>query len=287
MQNVIQNITEDLQQAKIALKQIYTVLNSTKYDDPQKQKQEIGKIAEKNMDIPIEKSSFNIEKTISSEKEFDYKMAAHDLISPLATQFTLLDVLKEECLEVKEKLNKALQNIDFLTLSNSESLKRSKAALSNVQQTDQPIPFKQLIDGIIQLLGISELHKDVHIIMHINTKKDFYNNIAIVQSIIQNLIQNAVKYKKINQQNTITIKINDTNKGIEIIIEDTGIGIATERLQQLFSTVIEKDDTVKHSHGFGLYGVAQYVEKLNGTITAQSVVNVGSSFIVNLPTLSL
>lgn len=224
-----------------------------------------------------------------STKEFDYKMAAHDLISPLSTQFTILDMLKEECLELKEKfnekLNKALQNIEFLTLSNSESLKISKAALSNNQQVNQSIPFTQLIEGILQLLGIKELHTDVNVAINLNTKKAFYNNIAIVQSIILNLIQNAIKYKKPHQQNTITIAVNDTSNGIEIIIQDTGIGMDEERINQLFKQVVNSHEAVQNSHGFGLYGVAQYVEKISGTITVKSVLNIGSTFTIQLPTL--
>ena len=77
----------------------------------------------------------------------------------------------------------------------------------------------------------------------------------------------------------------DTAKGVEIIIEDTGVGIDAARLQTLFTTKVKKDSSVEDSHGFGLYGIAQYVHKLNGTISAQSEVNVGSIFIVNIPNM--
>jgi len=58
-----------------------------------------------------------------------------------------------------------------------------------------------------------------------------------------------------------------------------------QRLQQLFSNVVSSDTTVKDSHGFGLYAVAQQVQKLEGTITATSSLGVGSRFTVRLPTL--
>jgi signal transduction histidine kinase len=217
--------------------------------------------------------------TTSNEQEFNYKMAAHDLISPLANQVTLLDLLKED-------LRQVLQHLELLTISNDASIKKTKAALSNDQQVNQPIPFEQLIEDVIQLLGIQELHKNINIVVQYNSQRPFYNNMAIVQSILQNLIQNAVKYSKPNSQNTITIIINDIAQGVEIIVQDTGIGMEQQRLEQLFNQVVSSHESIEGSHGFGLYGVAQYIQKLKGTITATSNLNIGSTFAVHLPTLS-
>lgn len=284
--NDIQNITEDVQQAKIVLKYIYKVLNHVN-DAKQIEKlsKDISKQLNENTELPIKEDSINPSAEVSvakepiSEKEFNYKMAAHDLISPLSTQFTLLDILREDVLQV-------LERIDSLTISNSESIKRSKAVLNNDAQINQPIPFKQLIEDVIQLLGIRELHKHIDILVRYNIQRPFYNNMAIVQSIVQNLIQNAVKYSKPNQKNTITIKVNDISNGVEIIIQDTGIGMEKQRVDQLFNQVVDEHKGVSHSHGFGLYGVAQYVKKLNGKIIAKSTLSVGSTFTVNIPTLN-
>lgn len=225
--------------------------------------------------MPLTPSATN---TTSNDQELNYKMAAHDLISPLTTQFTLLDVLREELVQ-------ALQHIDSLAISNSESLKRSKAALGNQEEINQSIPFNKLIEAIVQLLGIRELHKNVDIVIQNNAKRPFYNNIAMVQSIMQNLIQNAVKYGKPNEKNTITLTIKDTTNGVEIIVQDTGIGMSKERVDQLFKQVIDSHANISYSHGFGLYGVAQYIEKLGGTIKAESTLHIGSTFTVTLPTL--
>lgn len=259
---------------------------------------------------PISLNSNNA--NVSSEQqEFIYKMAAHDLIGPLTTQSTILDLLKEDVRDIlqyidsvavanseslkkssaildnaREEVRQVLQYIDSLSTSNSESIRRSRAALGRQEEIAQPIPFKQLIEDVIQLLGIRELHKHIDILVRYNIQRAFYNNMAIVQSIVQNLIQNAVKYSKPNQKNTITITVNDTKSGVEIIVQDTGIGMEKQRVDQLFNQVVDEHKGVSHSHGFGLYGVAQYVEKLNGKIIAKSTLSVGSTFTVSLPTLN-
>lgn len=263
----------------LMLKRIYQFLNDSLAGKNPNQDFDI-EVKDGNIVDKPSKSKTTGNKKDNVEELFNYKMAAHDLLSPLANQATLLDLLKEE-------VDKALQYIDFLTVSNNESLKISKAALktNDTKSIDQPIFFKQLIDDIIQLLSIKKLHKNINVAVNINNKKEFYNNATIVQSILLNLIQNAVKYKKPDQENIITININDTAKGIKIIVQDTGIGMSKQRLQNLFKQPLLSDDAVKDSHGFGLYGVAQYVELLNGKITAQSTLKMGSSFIVELPSI--
>jgi len=145
------------------------------------------------------------------ERLFDYKRAAHDLINPLATQFTLIDMLKDQASKtlqhietssaseagvLKEELNSILEYIDFLSIANSESLKISRSAFNNNKQGNELISFTQLVNDIIKLLGIRELHKDMEVVIQHNTTKDFYTDATVLQSVVQNLIQNAVKYKK-------------------------------------------------------------------------------------------
>ena len=296
MQDQIQAIATNSEHAEIILKQIYKVLDGAVYNRHSR-----SQIVYEELKASIYPQAEQIHTTTTShiaEKEFDYKRAAHDLINPLATQFTLIDMLKDQASKtlqhvetssaseagvLKEELSSILEYIDFLSIANSESLKISRSAFNDNQQRNELISFTQLVNDIIQLLGIRELHKDIEVIIQHNTTKDFYTDATILQSIVQNLIQNAVKYKKQDEANTLTITINEVDKGVEIIIQDTGIGMHEQRLQQLFSNVVSSDTTVKDSHGFGLYAVAQQVQKLEGTITASSSLGVGSRFTVRLP----
>ena len=290
-----------LHQEAMMLNKIYEGLRDDLQGSNQKKTaDEVAKDAVAVLEMPSATTHVATALTDHHERLFDYKRAAHDLINPLATQFTLIDMLKDQASKtlqhieasstseagvLKEELSSILEYIDFLSIANSESLKISRSAFNDNQQRNELISFTQLVNDIIQLLGIRELHKDIEVVVQHNTTKDFYTDATILQSIVQNLIQNAVKYKKQNEANTLTITINEVDKGVEIIIQDTGIGMNEQRLQQLFSNVVSSDTTVKDSHGFGLYAVAQQVQKLEGTITASSSLGVGSRFTVRLPTL--
>ena len=290
-----------LHQEAMMLNKIYEGLRDDLQGSNQKKTaDEVAKDAVAVLEMPSATTHVATTLIDHQERLFDYKRAAHDLINPLATQFTLIDMLKDQASKtlqhieasstseagvLKEELSSILEYIDFLSIANSESLKISRSAFNDNQQRNELISFTQLVNDIIQLLGIRELHKDIEVVVQHNTTKDFYTDATILQSVVQNLIQNAVKYKKQNEANTLTITINEVDKGVEIIIQDTGIGMNEQRLQQLFSNVVSSDTTVKDSHGFGLYAVAQQVQKLEGTITASSSLGVGSRFTVRLPTL--
>ena len=291
--------TMALRQDAIMLNQVYEILNSDLYGSNQKKAaDEVAKDAVAVLEMPSATTHVATALTDHHERLFDYKRAAHDLINPLATQFTLIDMLKDQASKtlqhveassaseagvLREELSSILEYIDFLSIANSESLKISRSAFNDNQQRNELISFTQLVNDIIQLLGIRELHKDIEVIIQHNTTKDFYTDATILQSVVQNLIQNAVKYKKQDEANTLNITINEVDKGVEIIIQDTGIGMNEQRLQQLFNNTVSSDTTVKDSHGFGLYAVAQQVQKLEGTITASSSLGVGSRFTVRLP----
>ena len=108
-------------------------------------------------------------------------------------------------------------------------------------------------------------------------------NTSYFQSIIQNLINNAVKYKHPNRQPEVTITSQSINDILEIKISDNGIGIDLEKFGDsifgLYKTFHQNDD----SEGVGLYLVKNQIEAFNGSITVSSVVNTGTTFTITIP----
>ncbi|PKG52789.1 sensor histidine kinase [Olleya sp. 1-3] len=108
-------------------------------------------------------------------------------------------------------------------------------------------------------------------------------NTSYFQSIIQNLINNAVKYKHPDREPKVTITSQTINDILEIKISDNGIGIDLEKFGNaifgLYKTFHNNDD----SEGVGLYLVKNQIEAFNGTITVSSVVNSGTTFTITIP----
>lgn len=98
-----------------------------------------------------------------------------------------------------------------------------------------------------------------------------------------NLISNAIKFT--GSGGFITITVQDFLKEVEIIISDTGIGIAKEDIPKLFQkfSKIDRPGNLLPGAGFGLPVVKQIIELHKGLIRVESEVNKGTSFIIRLP----
>ncbi|MBI5541341.1 MAG: response regulator [Bacteroidia bacterium] len=105
-----------------------------------------------------------------------------------------------------------------------------------------------------------------------------------VEIIANNLISNAIKYNRDNGTVTISIFTDKTN--LNIIVEDTGIGINAEEQEFLFQEFMriknKKTQNISGS-GLGLSIVKKIIELYNGTITVESQPDVGTKFLVKIP----
>ena len=107
-------------------------------------------------------------------------------------------------------------------------------------------------------------------------------------NVIFNLLDNAVKYKKPDGELRLHVKTWNESDKLYISIQDNGIGIKKENLKKIFDKFYRVHTGNRHDvKGFGL-GLA-YVKKIiqdhKGVIRAESELNVGTKFIIVLPTL--
>jgi signal transduction histidine kinase/CheY-like chemotaxis protein len=101
--------------------------------------------------------------------------------------------------------------------------------------------------------------------------------------VIKNLIGNAMKF---TEAGTVRVAIKARERGVEIAVTDTGIGIAPEVRPIIFEPFRQADSSTTRRYGgvgLGLYIVRRLVDVLGGTITVDSAVGQGSTFRVWLP----
>ena len=99
--------------------------------------------------------------------------------------------------------------------------------------------------------------------------------------ILNNLIQNVISH---NHADKIEIVLSEQNRNIKILLSDNGIGIDKEDLKHIFDRLYKCDKgRSEKGSGLGLSIVHELVEKLNGTITADSTPGKGTIFTLFFP----
>ena len=102
--------------------------------------------------------------------------------------------------------------------------------------------------------------------------------------ILNNLIQNVISHSRADK---IEIALSEQNRNIKILLSDNGIGIGKEDLKHIFDRLYKCDKgRSEKGSGLGLSIVHELVEKLNGTITADSTPGKGTIFTLFFPLIN-
>ncbi len=102
-----------------------------------------------------------------------------------------------------------------------------------------------------------------------------------VETVLENLISNAAKYTK---SGSVQIKSQEVDDGIKISVEDTGVGIDTDQIDQVFNQFSRVGDLrMAQGTGLGLYITKVLTERMGGQIGVTSKKDEGSTFWVWLP----
>ncbi len=110
-----------------------------------------------------------------------------------------------------------------------------------------------------------------------------YTDLELFHTVIKNVISNAIKYSK-NENGKITITYESDKTSHTLQVKDNGIGIPENELDAIFDRYYQAS-TQKAEGGFGI-GLAickEYMQLLGGSITVESVLEVGSNFTIKIP----
>lgn len=105
-----------------------------------------------------------------------------------------------------------------------------------------------------------------------------------INSIFTNLISNALKYKSPVRKPVIKIKIEKIKDNFVLSVSDNGLGIDLKMNKNKLFKIRQVFHEHPEAKGFGLFMTRTQVEAMGGTIWAESEVNKGSTFLLNLKT---
>jgi signal transduction histidine kinase len=114
--------------------------------------------------------------------------------------------------------------------------------------------------------------------------KPFYSDLTKVRIILNNLISNSIKYRRMEESvdSFINIYVDVTEKESVVKIEDNGEGISEDKLDKIFDMFYRASENSEGS-GLGMYIVKNVIKKLDATIDVKSEEKKGTTFIVKIP----
>lgn len=241
-------------------------------------------ISKKKDEDELKRYSEELQELNKSKDKF-FSIIAHDLRSPFYGLMGLTNILKSEFEELPPDETKDYLDELYSSTSNLYTLIENLLEWSRIQSgkmTFQPhkFDFKELMEEVISVLHQTAQLKSISIENCINDCLMIHADRAMIRSVMQNLISNAVKFT--HEGGSINIscsKINDEK--VEVKINDTGIGMSKEKISKLFridENTSSPGTNKEKGTGLGLLLCKEIVEKHGSTIDITSEIKKGTCF---------
>ncbi len=209
---------------------------------------------------------------------------SHDVRGPLKSLSTLAQLGLNEARDVTSQTylthiynsSKKIETIveDLLTVTNP-NLGKDIKLVKNFETF-----ITDAIDSLNHIKGADRIKINYNIS---NKSKEFYTCQKSLNSIVQNLIENPIKYQDYKKPESY-LKINfniDDNKAI-LIFEDNGLGIPKASQPKIFD-MFYRAHNIATGSGLGLYITKVVVDRLKGNVECESSEGQGSKFTVTIP----
>jgi signal transduction histidine kinase len=220
---------------------------------------------------------------INAELDFLIYSISHDLRSPLMSVKGLLALISETeeiSANVKTYLKMADGSIDRLDQTIYDILEYSRNSRTEIQY--EKFDVRKVVELINSDLKFYN-EKAIDFQINITGSEEIYTDKKRFVTVIKNLISNAVKYSKTdNEPSYVKFELNEVGEFYEVTVSDNGVGIPKDQHGRIFE-MFYRVSTGRVGSGLGLFIVKEIMEKMGGTITIQSEPNVGSTFTVRLP----
>ena len=215
---------------------------------------------------------------------------SHDLRTPLAVIHGYIETLmmKKDKLSLEERdkyLKIILESTEKLKKMVAELFELSKLESKQITPKKEPFFINELIQDVVQKYLILARRKGIMIQSVISNNIKLVNaDVALIERVLQNLIDNALKFTP--EGGTITIKTQEQEDDVLIEVADTGVGIPEEQIPFVFDRYHIGDKRLsldKNNTGLGLAIVRKILEIHDATISLSSKLNQGTSFAFQLP----
>jgi len=219
----------------------------------------------------------------AEQREFTYAIS-HDLKAPLTTMSYLIDEIKNNT-----GSNFTADALNLLQLTDATIL-RSKSLIEDILKFTRTLHT----DDEFQIVDLNELFLDIQhnlkgeleqsgAVLNLENLPEVTGNPMQLRLLFQNIVHNAIKFRKSNVQPLINIESTDSNENTEVRITDNGIGISSEYHNKIFNLFQRLHTQEEHpGSGIGLTLAHRVAANHGGSIKIESEPRKGTTFKVQM-----
>lgn len=241
-----------------------------------------------DMNKLLDEKSKHFEELNSTKDKF-FSIIAHDLKNPLSAFYRLTETLYESYNEFSEEERLSLLN-DMRNSSKNvfdllqNLLTWSRSQRNKIQINPVEVDMRFVVENIYQIFKQIADSKKIDLIIYCDRDVKLNIDVNILQTIIRNLVSNALKFTP--EGGRVEIRAEKDNSNIIVYVQDTGVGIPNDKLPELFK--VDKTYTTPGTNnetgtGLGLIICKEFIDKVGGKVDVLSEPEKGTTFRIILP----
>ena len=224
----------------------------------------------------------DLQDAIDDLETFIYK-SSHDMRTPISNIYGLIELALTDNKDIEhtiEYLNMIKHQTDRLDHIIYQLVNTSR--LIHEDKIIYLLDLNAIVTGVVDSFSKIPEFPEIQFTVHTTVTEKFFNDKSLITCILENIIDNAIKYRNTTTQSTITITVSDEKNGVRIIIADNGIGI-DEHIQGNVFKMFFRGTNKASGSGLGLYTVKHFIKNLKGDISLSSTKDVGTTFSIYIP----
>ena len=207
---------------------------------------------------------------------------SHDLRSPVNNLLSIMQLIDFQSIQDPE----TAELLDLLNYGIANLKSTLNEFLENLKQTEsegtkkEAIELQEVLDLVTNSIKTLIETSQAIIESDFSSFREIKFNKTYLESIYLNFISNSIKYSKPGVPPHIKFSTQIKGKKCQLIVEDNGIGIDSEKLENQIFGLGEKKAENPESQGVGLYLVYSHITAMGGKISVESKINEGTKFTI-------
>ncbi len=225
------------------------------------------------------------EQASKSKSQF-LAMMSHELRTPLNAVLGLIDILRDDSNRHQLELLEQMENsAELLLVIINDVLDLSRVESGHFKLQCHHVNLNHKLNNALEYHRQVAEDKGINFYVDVSLcpKAEYWVDSVRLTQILFNVVGNAVKF---TENGMVTVSLKDSKGHLDIEVNDTGIGMENEKVDQLFSPFIQADSSHTRNYGgtgLGLTITKHLVELMKGTISVESTLNKGSTFYIKIP----